>query len=148
MMRSHHRPMRLHSPRPRKRGECSVSNHLSVRQVFVVSVTKACNLAIVLLIAAICCDVEKGFGAGVPLHDGLISYWPLSENFGAIAHDYAPGGSVVDNGQVRNAPTWIDGMFGAGLQFNGTNQDVLIPNSADMNVGTAAVTLSAWVKLD
>ena len=140
--------MRLHSPRPRKRGECSIFIRLSVRQVFVVNVAKPWNLAVVLLVAAVCCGVEKGYGAGVPLHDGLISYWPLNENFGSIAHDYASSGTVVDNGQVRNAPTWIDGIFGAGLQFNGTNQDVLIPSSADMNVGTSAVTLSAWVKLD
>lgn len=91
---------------------------------------------------------QRARAAGVPLHDGLISYWSLNENFGSIAHDTAPAGTVIDNGQVRNAPTWIDGIFGAGLQFNGTNQDVLLPNSADMNVGTAAVTLSAWVKLD
>src|SRR5690606_32854030 len=32
--------------------------------------------------------------------------------------------------------------------FNGVNQDVLIPNSLDMDIGTNAVTLSAWVKLD
>ena len=111
------------------------------------NVAKPWNLAVALLIAAVC-SVENGYGAGVPLHDGLISYWSLSENLGNVAHDTAPGGTVVDNGQARNAPTWINGIFGAGLQFNGTNQDVLIPNSADMNINASAVTLSAWVKLD
>lgn len=84
----------------------------------------------------------------VPLHDGLISYWALDEGAGSIAGDTAPGGVFDDIGTLRNTPTWIDGMFGAGLQFNGTNEDVLIPNSADMDIGTSAVSLSAWVKLD
>lgn len=84
----------------------------------------------------------------VPLHNGLLSYWALDENSGSTAFDSAPGGVVADNGSLRNAPVWIDGIFGAGLQLNGTNQDVLIPNSLDMDIGTNAVTLSAWVKLD
>lgn len=106
------------------------------------------SAAALVVVAAWVVGASSGHGAGVPLHDGLLSYWSLNENFGSVAHDTAPAGTVVDNGQVRNAPTWIDGIFGAGLQFNGTNQDVLIPNSSDMNVNAAAVTLSAWVKLD
>jgi hypothetical protein len=82
-----------------------------------------------------------------PLHDGLISYWSLNEGAGAVANDTAPGGSVVDNGTLRESPTWIAGQFGAGLQFGGT-QDVLIPNSTDMDINTGGVTVSAWVKLD
>jgi glycerophosphoryl diester phosphodiesterase len=84
----------------------------------------------------------------IPLHEGLISYWALDQKAGNLAFDTAPGGVVADTGQLRNSPTWIDGIFGAGLQFNGTNQDVLIPKSADMDIGTSAVTLSTWVKLD
>lgn len=86
--------------------------------------------------------------AGTPLHDGLLSNWALDENFGNTAFDSAPNGVVQDNGALRNNPTWTNGIFGAGLQFNGTNQDVLISNSLDMDIGTNAVTLSTWVKLD
>ncbi|MCC6493423.1 MAG: LamG domain-containing protein [Pirellulales bacterium] len=101
-------------------------------------------------------SVAAAFGLGVmcqsalavPLYDGLISYWPLSEKSGGIASDAAPGGSVDDNGTLRNSPAWINGKFNAGLQFNGVDQDVLIPASADMDINTNGVTLSAWVKLD
>lgn len=86
--------------------------------------------------------------AGTPLHDGLLSYWALDEDFGNTAFDSAPYGVAQDNGVLRNDPTWSNGIFGAGLQFNGTNQDVLISNSLDMDIGTNAVTLSSWVKLD
>lgn len=81
------------------------------------------------------------------LHSGLISYWPLSEGSGTTAGDVGPAGFVADNGQLRNDPTWINGQFGAGLQFSGT-QDVLIPASTDMDINASAVTLSAWVKFD
>lgn len=98
--------------------------------------------------AGVFAAASSGWAAGVPLHDGLISYWALDEGLGAIAHDTAPGGAVADHGQLRNSPAWIDGVFGAGLQFNGVNQDVLLPSSTDMNIGASAVTLAAWVKLD
>ncbi|WP_425400124.1 glycerophosphodiester phosphodiesterase family protein [Aeoliella sp.] len=86
--------------------------------------------------------------ASVPLHNGLLSYWALDEKAGSTAFDSAPGGVVSDSGSLRNGPSWIDGIFGAGVQLNGTNQDILIPNSLDMDIGTSAVSISAWVKLD
>ncbi|TWT78326.1 hypothetical protein Pla123a_11170 [Posidoniimonas polymericola] len=82
------------------------------------------------------------------LQDGLITYWPLNEGSGTTAGDAAPGGGVTDNGELRNSPTWSSGKFGGGLQFNGVDQDVLIPNSTDMDVNTSGLTLSVWVKLD
>jgi glycerophosphoryl diester phosphodiesterase len=115
------------------------------------------NVLAPLLLAALCCSAGTiGRAAGVPLHDGLLSYWPLNDGLGVVARDRADllqsAGTVVDNGQLRNSPAWLNagngGMFNAGLRFNGTNQDVLLPSSADMNIGADAVTLSAWVKLD
>ncbi len=85
---------------------------------------------------------------GELLQNGLISYWPLNDGSGTTALDGASGGGVADNGTLRNSPTWTTGMFGAGLQFNGIDQDVLIPASTDMDINTGGVTLSAWVKLD
>ncbi len=84
----------------------------------------------------------------VNLHNGLISYWPLNEGTGTTAGDVGPQGFVTDNGELRNGPAWIEGKFGAGLQFNGVDQDVLIPASSDMDMSSNAVTVSAWVKLD
>ena len=86
--------------------------------------------------------------AGTPLQSNLIAAWPFNEGTGSTAFDVAPFGVHSDNGTLRNTPTWISGKFGTALNFNGTDEDVLIPNSMDMNIGTNAVTLSAWVKLD
>jgi hypothetical protein len=87
------------------------------------------------------------------LRNNLISYWQLNDGPGTTAADTAAtlaggGGSVADDGMLRGSPTWISGIFGAGVQFDGATQDILIPNSADMDIGSNAVTLSAWVKLD
>ena len=94
--------------------------------------------------AAAIVGMHGGTARGVPLQDGLISYWKLDGN----ANDAGPAGSVADNGNVRNSPAWITGKFNAGLQFDGATQDVVIPNSTDMDVNANGVTLSAWVKLD
>ncbi len=86
--------------------------------------------------------------AGVSLYDGLLTSWNFDEGIGATLLDSGPAGAVADTGTLRNSPTWIAGKFGSALKFNGINQDVLVPNSTDMNIGANAVTMSAWVKLD
>jgi len=101
---------------------------------------------VVVLTVALAMSAATQQAHAINLQNGLISYWPLNEGSGAVANDAAAGG-VVDNGEIRNAPAWTNGKFNAGLQFTGT-QDVLIHPSADMDIGTSAVTLSAWVKLD
>jgi glycerophosphoryl diester phosphodiesterase len=117
------------------------------RRLFTVRKSGA-RLAWALLILVSTLRAAPMRASSVPLHDGLISYWTLGEGLGVVAHDTAPAGASVDSGQLRNAPSWIDGMFGAGVRFNGSNQDILLPSSVDLNIGADAVTLSAWVKLD
>ncbi len=90
----------------------------------------------------------SALAVGVPLHNGLLTTWAFNEGVGTTLADGGPAGAVADNGTLRNTPTWIAGKFGNALRFNGSNQDVLVPNSADMNIGANAVSLSAWVKFD
>lgn len=99
-------------------------------------------------VAAALIGLQGGVALAVSLHDGLISYWRLNEGTGTVANDTASGGIVADTGTLRNTPTWINGKFNAGLQFDGATQDVLIPASSDMDIFTTGVTVSAWVKLD
>jgi hypothetical protein len=105
------------------------------------------------LLAAAIVAVSTQSAVAVNLWDGLISYWPLTDATGTTATDTALGltgssGTLADNGTLRNGPTWVSSKFGAGLQFDGTSQDVLIPASTDMDINTQGVTISAWVKLD
>lgn len=99
-------------------------------------------------VASLLAAMQANTVSAVSLHDGLISYWRLNEGAGSVANDTGVAGGVSDTGAIRNAPTWITGKFNSGLQFDGATQDVLIPNSTDMDINTTGVTLSAWVKLD
>lgn len=97
--------------------------------------------------AALCVTLQTAWAA--PLHNNLITYWTLDENLGAVAGDTGPSGAVADDGTLRNSPSWVPGKFGSALGFNAAGMtNVLVPNSTDMNIGTNAVTMSAWVKLD
>lgn len=106
------------------------------------------RLATLGVAASTILGMQANMASAAQLHDGLISYWRLNEGTGAVATDTGPAGSVTDNGTIRNAPAWISGKFNAGLQFSGTNQDILIPASSDMDINTNGVTVSTWVKLD
>lgn len=111
---------------------------MSVRRSGVVAA-----LAIVLFQAVTFCGGDSQAQGG-QLHEGLVGYWALNGN----ALDTAPAGTVADNGEVRNGPTWLADKFGGGVQFNGTSQGIVIPASTDLNMATTGVTVSAWVKLD
>jgi glycerophosphoryl diester phosphodiesterase len=106
----------------------------------------ACLAAVVVVAGLL--SAATAHAAGTPLQDNLLAAWTFNEGTGNSIFDAAPTGAFGDIGSLRNAPTWTTGKFGSALQFNGVDQDVLIPNSADMNIGTNSVTMSAWVKLD
>ncbi len=89
--------------------------------------------------------------AAVQLQTGLIAYWNLDDGIGLTAADTAPAGVSNDSGALgtgANTPTWIGGKFGYGLRFDGVNDYVHIASSTDLNIGTNAVSMSAWVNLD
>jgi hypothetical protein len=48
-----------------------------------------------------------------------------------------------NNGTITNA-TWAAGKYGGGLQFNGTNALVTVPDAASLHL-SGAMTLEAWV---
>jgi hypothetical protein len=91
--------------------------------------------------AALACSIALAAQArAVELQSGLVGYWKLDGN----AADSAGG----PDGEVRNAPAWINGKFNAGVQFDGSSQGIVIPSSTALDIGTSGVTISAWVKLD
>ena len=89
------------------------------------------------------------------LFDGMVAYWPLDEGAGDLATDGfgMEVGTVEDHGTVRNSPIWLeDGsalLGSSALFFGGTDaaQDVLIPNSLDLDITTNAASISAWVNI-
>ena len=87
------------------------------------------------------------------LSHNLVAYWKFDEGrsdpAAALADD------VEDHSPIRlagaaAAPTWMagdDARLGGALSFDGTNDYALVPTNEYLNVGSNAVSISAWVKL-
>lgn len=72
--------------------------------------------------------------------DNLISFWNLDENQGVTANDQK--GS--NHGIISDA-TWVSGISGSCLSFDGTKGNVNIPNHPSLNP-LQSITMMAWVK--
>jgi hypothetical protein len=70
---------------------------------------------------------------------GLVGYWRLEEGSGSTAKDSSGYGN---DGILYNNPTWLEGMFGSALSFNGSNY-VEIPNSSVFNI-TEEMSVETW----
>ncbi len=73
----------------------------------------------------------------------LVGYWKLDEGSGAIAFDSAR----ENDGTLVNSPTWTTGRIDGGLEFDGNNDYVEIPDSSDLDI-EGPLTLAAWIKPD
>jgi hypothetical protein len=77
----------------------------------------------------------------IDLERDLIGHWAFDEGKGTLAGD-AAGKS---NGTIQGA-TWIDGVQGKALSFDGTDDAVLLGNPDALNF-EGAITLTAWVRV-
>jgi glucose/arabinose dehydrogenase len=83
---------------------------------------------------------QIGFTAFVPA--ALIAAWSFDESSGAVAGD-ATG--LGHDGAVSGALWTTAGRFGNALVFDGSDDVVLVADSDDLDLGTGAMTLSAWI---
>jgi len=65
----------------------------------------------------------------------------FDENSGSVAYD---GGTYRNNGTISGA-VWSAGKSGSGLQFDGVDDVVTIPNSASLNF-TGPFSMEVWIK--
>ncbi len=75
--------------------------------------------------------------------DGMVAHWPLDEGTGATAGDVS--GNDIE-GTLNGGPTWVEGRFGAALEFDGTDDHVDCGNPGILDFGTSDFTISAWVR--
>ena len=103
-------------------------------------------VAVAMMVMAWVCSATTPVHAEIT--DGLVAYWNMDENSGTTINDEY--GSNDDDGTLRGTtpPQWITGKFGSGLSFNGSTANVSIPNSDDLDIGTNALSMSAWMKFD
>ena len=72
--------------------------------------------------------------------EGMISYWKFDEGEGITAFDSAD----ANDGTLITGPVWTAGKVGGALSFDGLDNYVEVPNSADLDI-TDAITIEAWV---
>lgn len=75
--------------------------------------------------------------------EGLISLWHFDENEGSTAID-----SEGENNGTISGATWVSGISGHALDYNGDNGHTLIPNSESLNITGNSISHSLWFKLD
>ncbi|MEI7662826.1 MAG: LamG domain-containing protein, partial [Bacteroidota bacterium] len=73
---------------------------------------------------------------------GLIAAWHFDENGGTVAHDSAGG----HHGAITGA-SWISGISGKALFFDGNTSQVQVPGAVFNPVGNA-ISFSCWFRLN
>jgi len=75
--------------------------------------------------------------------NGLVGYWSMDDGFGSTTTDFSGRGN---HGALTNmtAEDWVTGKRGKALDFDGSNDYVLITNTSSTEL-TADFTISAWI---
>jgi hypothetical protein len=74
------------------------------------------------------------------LEDGLVLHYDMDKGYGSTLDDSS---SYANTGTITGA-SWVIGKYGHALAFDGTNDNVTVPNSA--NLQTTTFTVSLWIK--
>jgi hypothetical protein len=89
-------------------------------------------------VLSICLFLTPGF-AQIDM-DTVVGLWLFDEGSGDLAADSS--NSALDAALV-GSPTWVSGVFGAGLELDGAGAYVEVPSHVNP---TDAITVSLWVK--
>ncbi len=67
----------------------------------------------------------------------------FDEDGGDTAKDFSGNGN---DGDIRNAPDWVDGKFGTALELNGKDNVVVVEAPNDLPTGASPRTVCFWFK--
>ncbi|MCH1503622.1 MAG: hypothetical protein L7V86_08570, partial [Verrucomicrobiales bacterium] len=90
---------------------------------------------------------------GQDLGQGLVSYWPLDDGLASSANTTLQDLESANAAELTSsdsAAAWLTGSFAksrGSLRVDGLETFVTVPSTASLDLGTAAVTLSLWVKI-
>jgi hypothetical protein len=74
------------------------------------------------------------------LLNGLVGWWKFDETSGTVAYDSSGNGN---NGNLTGGPTWVTGKIDGALSFDGLDDYVSIPATADLDL--VNLNISAWI---
>ncbi|MEM0481028.1 MAG: DUF2341 domain-containing protein [Candidatus Aenigmatarchaeota archaeon] len=77
--------------------------------------------------------------------DGLVLHLTFDEGEGTNAYDNSGNNN---HGTLINGPTWVDGVYGKALSFDGVDDYVEIDDSPTLNPINDGFTISFWMRLN
>ncbi|MEX0786480.1 MAG: flexitail domain-containing putative surface protein [Dehalococcoidia bacterium] len=80
----------------------------------------------------------------VVIPGSLVGHWKFNEGAGSTAADSSGNGN---DGTLVNGPTWVSGVAGYALEFDGFDDFVQVPDAASLDIA-GPFTLMAWVNPD
>ena len=81
----------------------------------------------------------------VSLVDGLEGLWLFDEGSGDVARDSSGNGR---DGELQGNPTWVKGVHGTALEFDGVDDNVLITGYTGVGGTTPRTVMLWWKSLD
>jgi hypothetical protein len=90
--------------------------------------------------------VAMGAVGGTPPSSGLVGHWKLDEsgNTSTAVDSAGSNNGTLTNFAADPSTSWQNAMLGNGLEFDGSDDVVLISDNAAFS-GLSAITISAWV---
>jgi hypothetical protein len=79
----------------------------------------------------------------LPQSTGLIAHWDFNEGTGIGADDESVNSNA---GIIQGSASWVQGIEGTALQFNGTDNYVNVPDDKSLDI-TGEITITAWINL-
>ena len=73
----------------------------------------------------------------------LVAYWNLNEGSGITAADSVGG----YNGTLRGGPTWVKGVLGGALMFDGSDDCVEVGSYPVFNSPTGSFSVALWANI-
>jgi regulation of enolase protein 1 (concanavalin A-like superfamily) len=93
------------------------------------------------LLAQVLIQGKAAFGAYSPLSDpALLGWWTFDEGSGTVAHDSSSSGN---DGTINGAATWVAGVYGTALNFNGS--DAYVSTGQGLLNNLPGFTMACWV---
>ena len=93
-----------------------------------------------LILVSLCVLVLGSAGpAWADLDPDLLAWWPFDEGEGTVAYDGSGNGN---DGTFSGSPMWATGYLDGGLEFNGSDSQVVAPHIA---LDSRSFTIAMWI---
>ncbi len=73
----------------------------------------------------------------------LLGWWSFDEGSGTVAKD---GSGHGNNGTLNGGPTWVPGLYGTALHFNG--QGAYVGTGKSLLNGLTGFTMAGWISAE